>query len=197
MLRPEPSGSLVWPAAVIVWGPGFVSAAHRHQRVQLVLAMEGKLLVRKRPQDEWAKCSGVLVRPGAVHEIDARDGTILIALVDAESELGAALSERLDGDVSCLGARQVASWRAVLGPVPSESRVESWVKQLLPRSRRVSKIHPRVNRVLSASRFMHVFTESVGVPLRPYILWLRLQHAACEMSDEASVTRRVAGDAMK
>jgi hypothetical protein len=26
---------------------------------------------------------------------------------------------------------------------------------------------------LSASRFMHVFTASVGVPMRPYILWLR------------------------
>jgi AraC-like DNA-binding protein len=34
---------------------------------------------------------------------------------------------------------------------------------------------------LSRSRLMHVFTESVGVPLRPYILWLRLQHAACEL----------------
>jgi len=63
---------------------------------------------------------------GSVHKIDARDGTIiLIALVNAESELGAALSERLDGDVSCLGACQVASWRAVLGPVPSESGEEN------------------------------------------------------------------------
>ena len=41
---------------------------------------------------------------------------------------------------------------------------------------------------LSPSRFMHVFTESVGVPVRPYILWLRLQRAACDLTEGASVT---------
>ena len=41
---------------------------------------------------------------------------------------------------------------------------------------------------LSPSRFMHAFTESVGVPVRPYILWLRLQRAACDLMDGASVT---------
>jgi AraC-like DNA-binding protein len=41
---------------------------------------------------------------------------------------------------------------------------------------------------LSPSRFMHVFTESVGVPVRPYILWLRLQRAACDLMTGTSVT---------
>ena len=31
---------------------------------------------------------------------------------------------------------------------------------------------------LSSSRLMHVFTESVGIPLRPYLRWLRFQRAA-------------------
>ncbi len=31
---------------------------------------------------------------------------------------------------------------------------------------------------LSPGRLMHAFTESMGVPLRPYLLWLRLQRAA-------------------
>ena len=44
----------------------------------------------------------VLVRPDAVHEIDARDTTVLIGFVDAESELGAALCERIDGDMVCI-----------------------------------------------------------------------------------------------
>ena len=41
---------------------------------------------------------------------------------------------------------------------------------------------------LSPSRFMHAFTESVGVPVRPYLLWLRLQRAACDLMDGTSVT---------
>src|SRR5262245_55750250 len=41
---------------------------------------------------------------------------------------------------------------------------------------------------LSPSRFMHVFTESVGVSLRPYILWLRLQRAGGELMRGATAT---------
>src|SRR5262249_56386848 len=94
----------------------------------------------------------------------------------------------------------------------TEARVERWVRTHLLHQRRPVKIHPRVNRVLkylreklgvsddfslktlasisglSQSRFMHVFTESVGVPLRPYILWLRLQRAACDLQDGATIT---------
>src|SRR6516225_5195530 len=43
--------------------------------------------------------------------------------------------------------------------------------------------------VLSESCFMHIFTESVGVPLRPYILWLRLQRAVGEIMKGATVTQ--------
>jgi AraC-like DNA-binding protein len=41
---------------------------------------------------------------------------------------------------------------------------------------------------LSTSRFMHLFTTSVGIPLRPYILWLRLQRAAAEIARGHSIT---------
>jgi AraC-like DNA-binding protein len=41
---------------------------------------------------------------------------------------------------------------------------------------------------LSRSRFMHLFTESLGVPLRPYVLWLRLQRAACDVMHGVPVT---------
>jgi hypothetical protein len=40
-------------------------------------------------------CGAVLVRPDAAHEVDARGVTVLIAFVDPESKLGAALSERI------------------------------------------------------------------------------------------------------
>ena len=40
---------------------------------------------------------------------------------------------------------------------------------------------------LSASRFMHLFTASVGVPLRPYVLWLRVQCGARELARGTSV----------
>ena len=41
---------------------------------------------------------------------------------------------------------------------------------------------------MSSGRFMHLFTQSLGVPVRPYIRWLRLQLAACELMDGATAS---------
>ena len=41
---------------------------------------------------------------------------------------------------------------------------------------------------LSTSRLMHAFTKSVGIPLRPYVAWLRLQRAAAAIYSGASLT---------
>ena len=92
------------------------------------------------------------------------------------------------------------------------ARVELWVRTRLLHRRRPVRIHPGVSPVLkhlreklgisydfslktlagvsglSQSRFMHVFTKSMGVPLRPYILWLRLQRACCDLMAGGSIT---------
>jgi AraC-like DNA-binding protein len=211
LVYPKP-GALVWPAAMIVWGPGFTTAGHRHHCVQLVMAMHGTLLIRGNSNDRWIKCGAALVRPDATHEVDARNTRVLIGFVDSESELGAALGERIEGGISCISETQVARFRAALGRVPTEARVERWVRTQLLRRRRPVRIHPGVRLVLkhlreklgisddfslkalagicglSPSRFMHVFTESMGTPLRPYVLWLRLQRACCDLMEGASIT---------
>jgi AraC-like DNA-binding protein len=212
MLVPAARGMVAWPAAMIVWGPGFTSTAHRHHCVQLLMTLRGSLLMRGGPHEAWRKCGAALVRPDAVHEVDARGRTVLIGFIDAESEMGAALSERIEGDIAYLRAREVNRWRALLGPTPNEECAERWLTGCLVRRKHSVAIHPGVRRVLShlrdqravlpdvslktlagiaglsRSRFMHVFTESVGVLLRPYILWLRLQRAACDLMQGTSVT---------
>ena len=167
---------------------------------------------RRTGQERGGSVGAAWVRPDATHEVDARGTTLLIGFFSAESDVGAALSERIEGEIACVPARQVASWRAELGPTPNEARTERWLTKFLTHRRRGVAIHPGVRRVLShlqepravfddlslktlagiaglsPSRFMHAFTESVGVPVRPYILWLRLQRAACDLMDGASVT---------
>ena len=157
-------------------------------------------------------CGAALVRPDADHEVDAQGKTLLIGFIDPESELGTALAKRIKGDISRLAAAEVKHWRLVLGSKLSQERVGRWVRKELLTGRRVVKIHPRVRRVLkylredlgsgadlslktladvsglSPSRLMHVFTASVGVPLRPYILWLRLQRASYELMNGVTVT---------
>lgn len=213
MLLPFTPGALVWPAAMIVWGSGSASAEHRHHCIQLVMAITGALRVRGTRADEWVEAAAVLVRPGAIHEVDGRNVPVLIAFVDAASEVGAALLQQSCADITCISAAQSARWRQTLGATGGleRARVESWVRTELLHGRRRVTIPAQVVRVLahlreqielsedvslaklarvahlSPSRLMHVFTASVGVPIRPYVLWLRIQVASSELIRGARV----------
>jgi len=213
MLIHTPPGAMAWPAAMIVWGPGYTASAHRHHCIQLVMAIKGALLIRSGPGDKWLKCGAALVRPDVFHEVDARKTPVLLAFVDAESDLGSALNERIESDISPIPANRLARWRVRLGKDLTERRVDQWARMEFLRKRSTVRIHPKVQRVvkylrekigtvddfslktlaeisgLSQTRLMHVFTESVGVPLRPYILWLRLQRASCDLMDGQTVTQ--------
>jgi AraC-like DNA-binding protein len=198
---------------MIVWGPGYTASKHRHHCVQLVMALQGKLRVRTGPGCKWISCGAALVRPDAPHEVVAADVQILLAFVDAESDLGAALLQKIESEITVVRDDTVAIWRRHLGDpaVLDAARVEPWIRSDLLPVRQAPKLHPAVRRVLrvmrdeigtkdnftlermagiaglSPSRFMHVFTESVGVPLRPYVLWLRLQMAVGEMMRGSSI----------
>ena len=205
--------ALLWPAAMIVWGPGFTATKHRHHCVQLVMALRGNLRVRSGPRRKWITCGAALVRPDAAHEIDATGTQLLLAFVDVESVLGAALLQKIGSEIEVVQDSTLSIWRRRLGDPETltAERVEPWVRNQLLTERQEPKLHPAVRRVLrimrdeiairhdfplermagiaglSPSRFMHVFTKSVGVPLRPYILWLRLQIACGEVMGGASI----------
>jgi AraC-like DNA-binding protein len=207
------ASAFTWPAALFLWGPGAWSDLHRHHCVQLVMALDGTLRFRQRPRQGWRSCRAVLVRPDAWHEVDARNIDVLIAFIDAESELSAALATPTASDAAPIPVATVAEWRTQLGDAASltAARVEPWVTGTLLCDRRPRPIDHRVKRVLrdlpgrlveneavslnalassvglSPSRFLHLFTTSVGVPLRPYVRWLRLQCGARELARGKSV----------
>ena len=67
-----------------------------------------------------------------------RVDTGLIGFIDAESEIGAAFSERIEGDIARVPAHQVARWRAALGPSPNEARAQRWLTTFLPHRKRAA-----------------------------------------------------------
>jgi hypothetical protein len=86
---------------LLVCGPGFATVAHQHHCVQLLMALHGSLLVRGGRNRAWRKCGAVWVRPDAIHQMDARGSKLLIGFISAESDLGAALAERIEGEIAC------------------------------------------------------------------------------------------------
>jgi AraC-like DNA-binding protein len=207
--------ALLWPAAMILWGPGFRASRHKHHCVQLLMALDGNLRIRRGPGEKWRTCGAALVRTDAPHEVDATNLQFLLAFVDAESDLGASLLAKVSSPIHVVEDTEVQAWRNALGPPSAldSDRVSSWICRYLLPYQRMPTLHPKVRRTvsvlreelatrrtvtlkhlagiagLSPSRFMHVFTRSVGVPLRPYVLWLRLQLACSELMNGATVTQ--------
>src|SRR5262245_34405505 len=203
-----------WPAAMVVWGPGGLWTSHSHHSVQVTVALAGTLRVRARRQVEWLTCEAVAIPSDVGHEIDARGAFVLIAYVDPESVLASLCLDEIGSVVKPLSDDVVAQWREALGSYQTldSQRVQLWVTRELSNDCRSRPMHAGVRRVLehlrdddlerqqtsltalaavaglSRSRLMHAFTESIGIPLRPYLRWLRVQRAVCALYSGHTVT---------
>jgi AraC-like DNA-binding protein len=196
-----------WPPLLATRGPGARSGTHVHHAMHLVLAVTGALRVRTEPQG-WRAAAGVLTAPDVAHAIDATGTEVVLVFLDPESEVGAALASALSGPVRLIDPAERAALvqdadpRAILGGdgVAWTGRA---LQVLQPGSRSPRRpVHPAVRKLLrllrtasvdsldsslpglaravglSPGRLMHAFTSSIGIPLRPYLGWLRLQRAA-------------------
>lgn len=174
--------------------------------MHLVLGLDGPLRVRA-GQSPWQEMSGVLTAPDVPHAIDAADREVLLVFLDPESDAGAALRSSIDGPFRAITsaerdtlARDVdplelmrtggVEWTRLVvevlgaGTTPSQHVVHPRVRKLLrvlrdlPPEGDTSLPALAAQVQLSPGRLMHAFTESIGLPLRPYLAWLRLQRAA-------------------
>jgi AraC-like DNA-binding protein len=207
-----------WPPMLAVRGPGMCRTLHAHHAMHFVLAVDGELRVRTTHRGQWTTAAGVLTAPDIPHAIDARGVDQVIVFFDPESEAGAALRPALRGplrftssaeraelvrgveDPESFASADAHEWvrraATTLGLTLRESPpvLHSVVRKLLARLR-TSGLEDDVSLEglaelvgLSPGRLMHVFTESVGIPLRPYLAWLRVQRSACAILSGASVT---------
>jgi AraC-like DNA-binding protein len=153
------------------------------------------------------EAAGVLTAPDVEHAIDPGAGEVLLVFVDPESDAGARLVAAIspplrwitpaerdllvrESDPGAIVGAEGAAWTAraieILGGAQPSAR-----RRVHPRVRKLLRLlaaDPREDGAsletlaavvgLSPSRLMHVFTESLGIPLRPYLAWLRLQRAA-------------------
>lgn len=139
---------------------------------------------------------------------------MLIAFVEPESPLGVSLEVRIPAEIALVPAVEAARWRGAVctGGSPSDTGIRRWLEADLLDGHPPPTLHAGVRRVLrhirnhlqepdalsldalavvaglSPSRLMHAFTASMGIALRPYLLWRRLQLACGELMRGASAT---------
>lgn len=171
----------------------------------MVLAVDGELEVRGEGTP-FERAAGVLTGPDVPHAIEAEGREIVLVFFDPESRSGAALRRRVEGGVRRLSGAERDL--LVADPLPTnldDTGAVDWHDRICSALRAELEprrpVHPKVRAALramrdappdadlslesladavglSSGRFMHAFTESVGIPLRPYLAWLKVQRAA-------------------
>jgi AraC-like DNA-binding protein len=196
----------VWPPAFATWGRDGTSEGHSHHAIHLVFCREGELRVRGESGRRWRRAAGLITAPDVPHAIDAIGSVIFVVFIDPESAVGMRYAAWLSGKVRTLSSSQ-REWALARLPdsEATPQQLHEWLTMVLDAlggdgSLPPRRLHPGVRRALerlqsassegdlsldvlartaklSRGRFMHVFAESVGIPLRRYLLWRRLQRA--------------------
>ncbi|HEY6002836.1 MAG TPA: helix-turn-helix domain-containing protein [Anaeromyxobacter sp.] len=213
---PAGMNAKAWPPVLATRGPGWRGALHSHHSLHFVLAMEGELRVRTSAAGRWWSAAGVLTASDAPHAVDSEGVGMLVVFLDPESDAAATMRPALVRPVRPFSASERdALAREVLPRTVMRFSADEWVRNAaatlqvsIPPSQHM--IHPQVRRLLamlraggiddatslealasavglSPSRLMHVFTASIGIPLRPYLAWLRLQRAATAIVNQSSL----------
>jgi AraC-like DNA-binding protein len=207
---PQAGALCPWPAVLVTWGPGGRSALHAHHCWHLIVALDGPLSVRASSRGPARVGRALLTRPDVAHAVDASGRQVVIVFVEPESETGGRLASAAAADVTVFSASEAASLVELCRPVTAgaaldQAAITRALDTLGAGGAPARPRHPGIRRVLrhlrtatadsdaslaglaararlSAGRFMHAFTESVGVPLRPYLRWLKLERAGAAIA---------------
>uniref|UniRef100_A0AAU2JUL6 Helix-turn-helix transcriptional regulator n=1 Tax=Streptomyces sp. NBC_00049 TaxID=2903617 RepID=A0AAU2JUL6_9ACTN len=192
------------PGGLVYGGAVGAATAHAHHSVQVIAALDGPGLLMAGPDGEPFGCRAFVVAAGVPHRVLRGAERGLVLHYDPASAAGRRLAERAgvaEGllppglpedpfEAACaldsvlLDARLPAVARH-----PGLARVLAW----LPGRGRVRLTEAAAVAGLSESRLAHLFRAELGLPFRPYVLWLRLMRAAELASQGQSLTEAAHG----
>ncbi|MEV5561055.1 AraC family transcriptional regulator [Nonomuraea wenchangensis] len=180
---------------------GQIGAAdlHAHHAAQLLI---GDGLVLRDADGAEHAMTAALIPANARHAIVQGTADGLLALIDpvqaapprAHPHAGSAAGWHLELEVPA--GRDLRTLHALVdqlaGAAPSHPRhpalihATQVIAALLPARVRLTEVARAVH--LSDSRLSHLFTSELGLPFRPYVLWMRLRAALSTLSGGALLT---------
>ncbi len=207
----------LWEGGFLLLGRGQgVVPAHEHHAIQIVVALEGRMVISG-GDGRWREACGIVVKPDVVHSFDCRGAEAAMLFVDPESSEGAWLRTALKPDITIVPEARLASCRweiRAFSEKPFESMdvqtlIRHCVQELSPGAPPSRRLDPRVTDVLRAiraaddlrisldeaarkaflspSRFAHLFRQQMGLPFSRYMLWRKLTRAMVAIASERTI----------
>jgi AraC family transcriptional regulator len=199
----------VWPQRVLMLGPAYASAQHRHHAAQIAFGLDGPVIFEN-PQTGLHRADMLLIPPDTPHAHPAFGALAFLYLYPESMEwirfpgrekggiLPLPFHQRLRSSARCAASGDAVAARSVVDDLIGKSASSALSDDAL-----VSRAVALINRSLdgpitlaavakgvhlSPSRLAHRFREATGVPLRRYVLWCRLRTAAEAAMRGASLT---------
>jgi AraC-like DNA-binding protein len=204
----------LWPARGLVLAHAIRATLHRHEALQITLALDQPFRFRSKG-GSWREAIACILDRGFAHEIDGGGGLQANLYLEPEGALGLVLSglylkkqpfafiepEYVKGSLPALkrgfakGMDCVAAKRAyesvlasMVGPEVVQRKPESRVQKALDifqalAEKRISAAELASQVALSESRLSHLFQQQLGIPIRRYLLWLKIVEAARQVND--------------
>lgn len=193
---------------------GIQTDEHSHYSASIIFSKNKPFFVHKK--SEIIETEGIILPPNFFHKLEAKDIEIFVIQLDPKSnefkklnvtetpyfipkatkESIVALSNPLlTEDINCTRAKRI--YQSILSQLGSESELFreidprillaiQLIRSKLPESITLSEISEKTG--ISKDRFMHLFKDNMGIPLRQYLLWKRLHIAAKHLQDGFNLT---------
>jgi AraC-like DNA-binding protein len=208
---------LLWDEQAIFLGLAADASLHESPAIKVCVALDGSFGLRKCDASAWTTYESAIIAPGQPHAIDGRQNKMAMLLLVPEAKLAQSLAPIFAHEgITVLAPEIVSRIRVIfagfeerignddsLGDIcfqmvgaiggerqaPIDSRVAQsieWIRSSGDEGVSVKEIAAGVE--LSESRFSHLFTENVSIPVRRYLLWLRLRDAIHLLAQGGSLT---------
>jgi AraC family transcriptional regulator len=199
----------VWPQRLLMLGPAYASAQHRHHAAQIAFGLDGPVIFES-PHTGLHRADMLLISPDTPHAHPAFGALAFLYLYPESIEwvsfpgrgkgglVPLPFNQRLRSVARCAAAGDAVAARALAGDLIGRSasgalsddalitRAIAFISRSLDGPITLATVAKAVHR--SPSRLAHRFTAAIGVPLRRYVLWCRLRAAADAAMRGASLT---------
>lgn len=196
-------------------GPAFITSLHAHHALQVSIGIDRTFRLRADPAARWRTYRGAIILSDQPHQLDGQGHRVALLYLDPESSvarriaqldrsggtfglpaaaLDALLSRLTSSEEAAPPARLCEDLIEILAPERGEpalldERVISALNLLRAAPERRAALSDVASAVgLSPSRLAHLFRAHTGLPIRRYLLWLRLGDALQQLARGASRT---------
>jgi len=205
---------LLWEEYGLFFGQAGEATLHASPAIKICISLDQAFGLRMADEDAWMDHYAAVIHAGQSHAIEGRAVPMAMLLIAPEGSLGQLLGgEGIDDIPDGTTKKILPLLQRFADPNTSADTVRQIyedVVQNLAENYQASVTDPRVAQSiewirvgreqgiivgeiaagvdLSEGRFSHLFTEHVRIPVRRYLLWLRLREALHLLANGGSLT---------